>query len=243
MNLQRLGLHPLAVLPVQSLLRDLADVDLGVEVSGEGLVVVACVAVDDVEVLNLLEMVLGSVCREDTRHARVEAAAEDSRQSGLLEALAVGPLPAVFEVCLVLRLVVGRVEVVAARLQAGLHDGEVLIGQGQVHHDVGLVAAEQLHELRHLVGIYLCRLNPFEASGALHGGGQAVAFSFRARCNHDVGEDIGVLRNLMSGNGGHASGADNQYFSHCRYGFTVKSNICISRAKLAINLQRPLLFR
>ena len=42
-DLLRLGLYPLA-----SLLRDLADVDLGIEVGSEGLVVVPAVAVYDV---------------------------------------------------------------------------------------------------------------------------------------------------------------------------------------------------
>ncbi len=92
-NLQRLRLHPLAVLPVESLLCDFADVDLGVEVGGEGLVVVAGIAVYDVQILDFLEVVLGGVCRIDAGHARVEAAAQDGCQSGLFEALAVGPLP------------------------------------------------------------------------------------------------------------------------------------------------------
>ena len=43
-----LGLLPLSILVVASFLRDLADVDLGIEVSSEGLVMVPAVAVYDV---------------------------------------------------------------------------------------------------------------------------------------------------------------------------------------------------
>ena len=68
-------------------IRDSADVDLGVEVRGESHAVVAGVAVDDVKVVDLVEMVLGGIGREDGRHARVEAAAEDRREARGLEAV------------------------------------------------------------------------------------------------------------------------------------------------------------
>ena len=59
MDAHRRDLDPLAVFPVAAGLRDLADVDLGVEVGREGLAVAAGVAVDDVEVVQLGEVVLG----------------------------------------------------------------------------------------------------------------------------------------------------------------------------------------
>ena len=126
--LQRLSLYPLSILIIESLLRDLADVDFRIEVGGEGLVMVAGIAVDDVQVVYLVEMVLGGIGRVDARNARVEATAEDSRQAGLLEAVLVGPLPGVFEVCLVFRLIVGGVQIAASAGQACVHDGQVLIG-------------------------------------------------------------------------------------------------------------------
>lgn len=54
-NLERLGFKPLAVLIVKSLLSNLADVNLRVEVCCESLMVVSGVAVNDVEILNLVE--------------------------------------------------------------------------------------------------------------------------------------------------------------------------------------------
>ena len=92
-NLQRLGFNPLTVLVVEALLGNLTDVDLRVEVRGEGVVMITGVAVDDVKVVNLVEVVLGGVGRIDATDARIEAAAEDGRQSCLLEAVLVGPLP------------------------------------------------------------------------------------------------------------------------------------------------------
>ena len=115
-DFEGLGFHPFAIFPVESFLRDFADVDFGVEVGGKRLAVVAGIAVDDVEVVDFVEMVLGGVGGVDARHTGVETATEDGAKSCLFEAFAESPLPGVLKVCLVLRFVVGSVEVVATSL-------------------------------------------------------------------------------------------------------------------------------
>jgi hypothetical protein len=147
-----IGLHPLAVLPVAAALGDLADVDLGIEVGGKGLAVVAGVAVDDVQLVDLVEEVLLGVGAVDVGHAGIENRAEQ-RHEGLLEAVPIGPLPFVFELGLVRRLVVGGVEVVDPGLEAGVHEGQVLVGQGDVEHQVRLERLDQGHGLGDVVGI------------------------------------------------------------------------------------------
>ena len=52
---ERVDLDPLARLPVLAPLGDLTEVDLGIEVRGEGLAMVAGVAVDDVDGVDLVE--------------------------------------------------------------------------------------------------------------------------------------------------------------------------------------------
>ena len=91
--LQRFGFHPLSILPVESFLRDLADIDFRIEVGGESLVMVAGITVNDVKILYLVEVMLGCVCGEYACHARVEATTEDGRQPCLAETVAIGPLP------------------------------------------------------------------------------------------------------------------------------------------------------
>ena len=93
MNLQRFRLHPLSVLPVKTFLGYLADVDFRIEVGCESLVMVAGIAVNDVEILNFVEMMFGGIGRKDTRHSRIETTAEDGRQSSFAETVAIGPLP------------------------------------------------------------------------------------------------------------------------------------------------------
>ena len=101
------GSNPLSVLPIASVLSDFADIDFRVEVSSESFVVVASVAIDDVEVVHFVEVVFSSICSVNSRAAWVETATEDSAEAGFFEAVVVSPLPRVFEVSFVFRLVVG----------------------------------------------------------------------------------------------------------------------------------------
>jgi hypothetical protein len=165
--------------------------------------VVAGVAVDDVEVVDFVEMVLGGIGCEDGRDARVEAAAEDRRKPCGLEPILIGPLPRILEMRLVLRLVVGRVEVVAAALQARVHDREILVWQGNVDNDVGLESAEQRAQLGHAVGIDLGGLDAVAADGCGHG----IAFGFGAAGEHHFREDR-IGGDLLGNDRTDASGTD-----------------------------------
>ena len=62
-DLKWLCLNPLSILIVESLLGNLTDIDLRVEVRGEGVVMVTRVAVHDIEIVDLVEVVLGGICR------------------------------------------------------------------------------------------------------------------------------------------------------------------------------------
>ncbi len=91
-------LHPVAVLPVAAGGRNLAQVDLRVEVGGKGIAVVAAVAVQNVDGVDGVELVLLGVGAVSLGHARVKAAAQQGGQAGFLKLLGVGPLPAVIKV-------------------------------------------------------------------------------------------------------------------------------------------------
>ena len=57
------------------------------------MVVVTGIAVHDVQIVDLVEVVLGGIGRIDTTHARVKTTTQDGRQARLLKALAISPLP------------------------------------------------------------------------------------------------------------------------------------------------------
>ena len=198
-------LHPFSILIVTSVLGNLADVDFRVEVGGESLMMVARVAVHDVQILDFIEMVLGSVCRVHAGHTRVESAAEDGGQARVLETFLVGPLPAVFKMGHIFRFVIGRVQIVAPRPQASLHDGQVLVRQGQVHHHVGLEALEELHQFVHVVGIHLCCPDG-RIPDSLHDG---IALGLGPAGNHDFLKHFRMLGHFVRRDRGHAACADN----------------------------------
>ena len=67
-------------------------------------------------------MMLGSIRREYTSHARVKATAKDSRKTGSLESFLIGPLPAILKLCFIQRLIVRRIKVVHTCLETRIHD-------------------------------------------------------------------------------------------------------------------------
>ena len=228
-------LDPVAVLPVAAGGRDLAQVDLRVEVGGEGVAVVAAVAVEDVDGVDGVELVLLGVGAVSLGHTRIEAAAQQRGQAGFLKLFGIGPLPAVIEVgretgllaallvdgaplrvVRVLRLVVGGVHVVDTAGQAGVHDGQILIGQGDVHHEVGLVALDEGDHFVHLVGVHL---GGGDLGGSLGGqfSRELVALGLGAAGDADLGEHFGDLAALVDGDGSHAAAADDQNFAHGRF--------------------------
>ncbi|MNQ89975.1 hypothetical protein D3C85_1053000 [compost metagenome] len=207
------ALDPLAVFPVTRVGGHFAQVDFRVEVGGEGQTRVAAVAVQDVERVDPVQQVLLGVGGEDRGHAGVEARAEQRHQAGFLEALLIGPLPLVFELGFVARLIVGRVEVVDAGGQAGVHDGQVLIGQGQVDHEGRLDRLDQGRGRGDVVGVDLGRVDG-HAKARLHGFGDGVALGLRAARQGDMREDVRIHRHLVDRDGADAACTDNQHPAH-----------------------------
>ena len=59
---------------------------------------IAAVAVEDVDGVDLVKIVLLGIGNEHGRDTRVKAGAEQARQAGLAEALVIGPLPRIVKV-------------------------------------------------------------------------------------------------------------------------------------------------
>ena len=118
---QRLCFYPFTVLPIQTFLGYLAYVYFGVEISCKGFVVVACITINNIQIVNLVEHMLCCVCGEYARNARVEATTENSRQSCFFKLITVCPLPAVFKMCFVARFIICRIQITGSSAQACIH--------------------------------------------------------------------------------------------------------------------------
>ena len=213
-DLVRLRFDPSAVLVVAALLRDLANVDLRIEVGGECFAVIAGITVDDVEVMDLVEVVLGGPGSEDARHAGVETATQYGQQALFAEAVLIGPLPAIFELSLVFGLIIRRIEVIDPRLQASVHDSQVLIRQSHMDDQFGLEGTDQLRQFGHVVGIYLRGLDLPVAGSLLGVGGNHVAFGLGPAGQHDLREDLRMHGAFEGNDPAYSTGADNEHFRH-----------------------------
>jgi hypothetical protein len=126
-----------------------------VEVGRERMTVVTSVAIEDVDCVDLVEELFLGVCAENIGDAGIEAGAQERHDSGGFESLPVGPLPLVFELRFVGRLVVCGVEVVDSGFEAGIHQRQVLVGQSDVDQEVGLLVFDQCDALCDVIGIDL----------------------------------------------------------------------------------------
>ena len=216
------NLDPMAVLPVGAGRRDLAEVDLRVEVRGEGIAMVAAVAVENIKI------VLLGIGDEHGRDTRVKAGAEQARQTGLAEALVIGPLPRIVKVggeaqllaalfvdlapcgiVGVLRLVICGVDIVHAALEAGLHHGKVLIRQGQIQHGIRADVADKHTQRGDVIGVDLGR-----GDGGLCLPGelflQGVALRLCAAGEHELRKQAVILTALLNGDLCNAAAANDQ---------------------------------
>ena len=192
-DFERFCLNPFAILIIESFLGNLANVDFWIEVCGESLVVIACIAIHDVEIVNFVEIMLGSVCRVDARYAWVKTTTKDGSETSLLEAFSVCPLPRVFEVGFVAWFIVGCVEIVHTSFQTSFHDGQILIRQGKVHYNFWFEIVKQRNKLIHIVCIHLGSLDVGIAD-CLY---QRITLALCATCNHHFSKHVGVLSHLM----------------------------------------------
>ena len=104
----------------------------------------------------------------------------------------------------VLWLVVGRIEVIDAAFQAGVHDREILIGKGHVDDDIGTEGAEEFAQFGNAVGIDLSGLYAAAADRRRNG----VALGFGTTGQHHVCKN-GISGDFLGYDRSDASGTDN----------------------------------
>ena len=221
MNLHWLSLYILTILIVKTLLSNLSDVDFRVKVCSESLVVVTSIAVYDIEILNLIEMMLSSISCEDACYTWVETTTKNSSKTSLLKALTISPLPRILKVCLILWFIVSGIHIVASASQTSIHDCKVLIRQCEVDNEFRLIVVEQCLQLLNIVSIYLCGLDVSLISLCLNGSYQVVTFLLTTACNHKLCKNVRVLNNLKCRNGSYTSGTNHKYFAHLLLFFNV----------------------
>ena len=98
LNAHSRNFYPFAVFPIAAGGRYFAQVNLGVEVGGEGITVVAAVAVQNINSIDGVELVFFGISAVSLRYARVKAAAQQRGKARFFKFFAVCPLPAVIKI-------------------------------------------------------------------------------------------------------------------------------------------------
>src|SRR5690606_36112532 len=135
-DLEHLVFLPLAVLPRPDPARELAEIDLRIEVGGEVAAMAAGIDVDYVDRIDPVEILVPGKARVGVHHAWIEPGAQDRRDAG---GLALGPaLPLVVRIPgrrladLERILVDRRVDIGGTRRDAGRQHGHVHEGRADI---------------------------------------------------------------------------------------------------------------
>ena len=182
MNFQRAGGYPFAVFIITAILSNFANIDFRIEIGSECLVVITGITVNDIQILYFIKVVFCRIGCINTTYPRIETATENSCQSGFLKTFVISPLPTVFKMSLVFRLIIGCVQIVYSGFKAGLHDGEILIGEGNIDYHFRFEVIEQSYQFIYVICVYFSRFYIGIANCFYY----IVTFGFSTAGNHDV---------------------------------------------------------
>ena len=177
---------------------------------------VAAVAIENIERVDTVEMVLLQIGCEHAGDAGVKARTQQGCKARILETVLIGPLPMIFELCDIKWLVVRGVHVMHASGKAGVHDVEVLVWKRQVYDEAWFNLIEQSGRRSDVVGIKAISVN-INTGPFFNRSSDRIAFRFRTARQTDVAKDIRVHGHLVDSNRSDAACANYQYLAHLQF--------------------------
>ncbi|OQC34801.1 MAG: hypothetical protein BWX65_00079 [Bacteroidetes bacterium ADurb.Bin057] len=127
MNFERLGFYPFSVQKIASFLSDFANIYFGIEIGGKSFMVIARIAIYNIQFMNFVEMVFCCISRKNVCYTRVKTATEYGCQTGFFKTILISPLPRILIFSLVQRFIIGSIQITATHLQTSIHDMQILI--------------------------------------------------------------------------------------------------------------------
>ena len=175
---------------------------------------IAAVAIQNVELADRLQLVLLQPHGKHAGDAGVKARTQQRHQALFLEPVVIGPLPAVFELRLVLGFIVRGIEVIDARRQTGIHDRQILIRQRQIDDQLGRNLFDQASERRNFLGVDFIGLDRL-AGALLDRSGDRIALCLGPAGEVNLAENPGIHRHLVHADRAYPARADHQNLAHC----------------------------
>ncbi len=121
-DFHRLCFHPVTIFPIAAFCRNFADINFGIKVSRKRIAVIAGIAVQNINIVNFIKLMLESIGRKNAGDAGIKSTAQKSGNSGIFKFFAVGPLPAVFEFCGILGFIVCSIHIVCFSGKTSVHN-------------------------------------------------------------------------------------------------------------------------
>ncbi len=218
--------HPVPVFPVTPRCGNFAEVDFRIEIRCKRVTMVAAVAVEDIDRVDRIELMLFGIGAVSLGHAGIEAAAEECHDACILESLSVSPLPAVIEISgesgltaaffidgaplriiRILRFVVGGIHIIDAAGQAGIHQRQILVRESYIHDKIRLFSPDQSDDLVDIVRIDLGRRD-LRSCLSLQFGRQFITFRPGPAGQAQFRKHFAGLAALLDGDGSNAAAAD-----------------------------------
>ena len=210
MNFQRTGSYPFPVFIITSVLCNLADIDFRIEVCCKCLVVISGITIYNIQILNFVEIMFSCISCINTAYSRIESTTKNGCQPCFFETFVICPLPTVFEMSFIFRLVIGSIQIVYSCFQARFHNSQVLIGEGDVNHHFRFEIIEQSYQLVHIVGIDFCCFY----IGVTYCLDDFIAFLFRTAGNHYICKNVGILCHFVCNDSTNTTCTDNKNSTH-----------------------------
>ena len=165
--------HPAAVFPVTSRSGYFPQIHFRIKIRCEGITVIAAVTVQNVNGIDRVKFMFFRIGAVSLCHSRIKSASEKGCQSRLFKFFPVRPLPAIVKIrretffftaffinsfplriFRILRFIICRIHIVDAAGQAGIHNRQILIRQGNIHNQIRLIGFDQCDDLFHIVRVH-----------------------------------------------------------------------------------------
>ena len=114
--------------------RHFTDIDLRIKVGGKGVTVIAAVNINNIQGMDFIEIMFGNIGSKYIGRTRIKATTQKCHKTGIGKPLLISPLPAVLKLRSIQRLVIGGIHIVNTRFETGIHNRQILIGQGDIDH-------------------------------------------------------------------------------------------------------------
>ena len=152
-------LYPVSVFPVRSFCRNFTDIDLRIEVCCKRISMISAIAVQNINIVDLIKIMFQSICREYPCHSRIKSTSQQRCNSCFFVFFTVCPLPFVLKFCSIFRFIICSIYIINSCGKTCIHNCKILIWKRQIQYHIRFFFFDQSNQFFCVVSIHLCCCN------------------------------------------------------------------------------------